>query len=63
MSQIQGTYTIRIADKAPNAASEGGTVLTVQVLTKDGDSADTVAGVIGRELDRLGLTIAGPQGD
>jgi hypothetical protein len=63
MAKISGTYTIRIADKLAADGSEGGAVLTVQVRTSSTEDAATVAEAIGRELDKLGVSIGGAAGN
>lgn len=57
MSKLSGTYTLKIADQqSADGVKTGGTVLTVTVVTSNENDANNIAGVIGRELDKLGLT-------
>jgi hypothetical protein len=58
MANPSGTYSIKIADKDPEAGSAGGSVLTVVVTTSSEDFADTVAGAIGHALDKLGVSMS-----
>ena len=61
MSKPAGTYTLKIADEqSAEGLKTGATVLTVTVVTRTEADADNIAGVIGRELDKLGLTFPDP---
>jgi hypothetical protein len=58
MSKLSGNYTIRIADKNPLTGPADGSVVTVEVTTYTADEATTIADVVGKALDKLGLSVA-----
>ncbi len=57
MTKLSGNYTIRIADKNPIIGPVDGTVVTVEVMTYSPDEATTIADVVGKTLDKLGLSM------
>lgn len=61
MAKIAGTYTIRITDKDASDGVDGDTVLTVRVRTTSTEDAATVAEALGRELEKLGISIPEPR--
>jgi hypothetical protein len=60
MAKISGTYTIRISDQDASDGVVGGAVLIVRVKTDTAEEAATVAESLGRELEKLGLSIPEP---